>query len=70
MTLQMDIQVEVPMNRVAWLEFAGLVFDTGIILEDELEGVRRTSLDKIHRYFYEALLTLLKNIDRSYIPFK
>jgi hypothetical protein len=38
------------MNRVAFLEFVGLVvvFDTsGMILEDELEDGRWTSLDKI-----------------------
>jgi hypothetical protein len=43
----MDERVEVPMNMIAFLEFAGLVFDTGTILEDELEDGCRTSLDKI-----------------------
>jgi hypothetical protein len=33
----MDERVEVPMNNISVLEFAGLVFDTGTILEDELE---------------------------------
>ena len=44
----MDGHVEVPINDIAFLEFAGLVLDTGIILEDELEDGSRTSLDKIH----------------------
>ena len=41
------------MNKAAFkfLEFMGLVFDTSMILEDELEDGRRTSLDKIDRYF-------------------
>jgi hypothetical protein len=65
-----DRRVEVPMNKVAFLEFVGLVFDTGIILEDELEDGRRTSLDKIDRYFYETISSLLRNNDRPYIPFK
>jgi hypothetical protein len=35
------------MNDVVFLEFVGLMLDTGFILEDELEDSRRTSLDKI-----------------------
>jgi hypothetical protein len=50
-----DRRVEVPMNKVAFLEFAGLVFDTCFILEDKLEDGRRTSLDKVDKYFYEAM---------------
>jgi hypothetical protein len=42
-----DGRVEVPMNKVAFSEFAGLVFDTGIVFENELEDRCRTSLDKI-----------------------
>ena len=38
--------VEVPINQVALLEFAGLVFNTSFILEDELKFGRRTSFDK------------------------
>jgi hypothetical protein len=41
------------MNQVAFFEFVGLVFDTVSILEDELQGGRWTSLDKIDVYFYE-----------------
>ena len=58
------------MNKVALLEFVGLVFDTGIILEDELDGRRRTPLDKIDRYFYENISNLLRNNIRPDIPFK
>ena len=57
--------VEVRMNNVAMLEFVGLVFDTGIILEDELEDGRRTSLDK--KYFYESISSLFGNHGRPYI---
>jgi hypothetical protein len=35
------------MNKVAFLEFAGFVFETSIILEDKLEDGPRTSLNKI-----------------------
>ena len=45
------------MNKVALLEFMGLVFDTGMILEDELEDGRRTLLDKIDRDSYENMPT-------------
>jgi hypothetical protein len=31
------------MNKVAFLEVVGNMFDSGIILEDELEDGRRTS---------------------------
>ena len=56
----MDRRVDVPMNNVAFLEFVGLVFDSSIILEDELEDVRRTSLGKINKYFYETKSRLLR----------
>ena len=52
------------MNEVALLEFMGLVFDTGIILEDKLEDGRRALLDKIDRYFYETISNVLGNNDR------
>ena len=58
------------MNKVALLEFAGLVFGTSIILDDKLEDGRRTSLDKIDRYFYKTISSLLRSNDRYYIPFK
>ena len=54
------------LNRVAFkfLEFMGLVLDTGMILEDELEDVRRKSkrksLNKIDRYFYETISSVLR----------
>ena len=58
------------MNKVALLEFVGFMFDSGIILEDELEVGCRTSLDKIDKYFYETISSLLRNDCRPYIPFK
>ena len=52
------------MNKVALLEFMGLVFDIGMILEDELEDGRRRSLDKNDEYFYETISSVLENNDR------
>ena len=50
----MDERINVPMNRFACLEFAGLVFDTCFILEDKLanseDGCRMTQ-DKMDKYF-------------------
>ena len=66
----MDRHVDVPVNKVAFLELVGLVFDTGIILEDEYEGGPRTSLDKIDIYFCGNMLSLLKSNDEPYVPFK
>ena len=43
------------MNNVAFLESVGLVFDTIIILEDELEGGHWTFLDKIDTYIYAII---------------
>ena len=43
------------MNEVIFLEFAGLVFDIGFILKDQLEDRRWTSLDKIYKHFYETM---------------
>ena len=54
-----DRHVKVPKDKVALFEFVGLVFDTGIILEDKLEVRLRTSLHKINRYFYETMSCLL-----------
>ena len=66
-TPKIERHVEVQMNKVAMLEFVGLVFDTGIILEDELEDGRRASLDKIDKYFYETISSLFGNNSRLYI---
>ena len=67
----MDIRVEFPMKGVVLLEFVGLVFDTGMMIdEDELEDGDRASLDKIDRNFYVTISNLLRNNDRPYIPFK
>ena len=54
-TLQVDRHVKVPKDEIAFLEFVGFVFDTGIILEDELKIGLRASLHKIDRYFYETI---------------
>ena len=73
MTPQVDCDrhVEVPMNKVALLEYVGLVSDTGSILEDKLEGGRRTSLDKIDDYFYEIITSPLRNNGGPQVlPFK
>ena len=59
-TQQVDRQVNVPKDKIAFLEFIGLVFGTGNVLEDKLEvGLRRSPLGsphKIDRYFYEISL--------------
>ena len=47
-------RVEIPMNGVAFLEFARLQFDTCFVLEDELKVGPRTSLDKIDSYIYKT----------------
>ena len=67
----MDRRVEAPTNNVAFLEFVRLVFDTGIVLQDELKDGRRTSLDKIYSYFYETISCLLRDHGKLHIlPFK
>ena len=43
----MDRHVETPVNRNTFLESAGLVFDTGAVLENELEAGRWASFDEI-----------------------
>ncbi len=58
------------MNKGAILEFVGLVFDTGVVLENELEVGRRTSLDKIDKYLYATISSLLRNNGRPHVPFK
>ena len=55
----MDRHVKVPDDKVALLEFVGLVFDTGTILEDELEVGLWTSLHKMDRYFYETIVYIV-----------
>ena len=70
MTAQVDRRVNVPMNKVTFLEFIGLLFDTSMILEDELEVGPRASLDKIYKYFFKTLSSLFRNNDRPCIPFK
>ena len=68
-TPQVDRHVKVPKDKVAFLEFVGLVFDASIIFEDKLEAGLWTSLHKIDRYLYEIIWCLLW--DRiGYIPFK
>ena len=52
----MDRHVKVPDDKVAFLEFVGLVFDTDTILEDKLEVGLWTSLHKMDRYFYENIV--------------
>ena len=47
-------RVEIPMNEVAFLEFARLQFDACFVLEDELKVGPRTSLDKIDSYIYKT----------------
>ena len=54
----MDIHVKFPDDKVAILDFIGLVFDTSIILEDKLEVGLRPSLHKIDRYFYENIVSI------------
>ena len=54
----MDRHVRVPKDKVALLEFVGLVFETSIILEDKLEVGLRMSL-KMDRYFYETISCLI-----------
>jgi hypothetical protein len=48
------------------------VFDTGAVLENELEVERRAFLDKIDRDIYDTTLSLPSLIDncRAYVPFK
>ena len=48
------------MNKVAILEFVGLVFDTSFIFKDELEDRRRMSLITINKYFYEPISSLFQ----------
>jgi hypothetical protein len=66
-TPQVDRHVKVPKDKVAFLEFVGLEFDTGIvpgsgILQDKLEIRLGMSLDKIDRYFYKTILSVFRNM--------
>jgi hypothetical protein len=58
------------MKEIVFLENIGPLFDTSTILEDEPEGGRRTSLNKMDRYFYATILSVLRDNCKSYIPFK
>ena len=50
------------MNKVIFLEFAGLVLDTSFVFEDELEDGCRTCLYKFNKYFYKTILVYLEII--------
>ena len=70
-TPEVDRHVKVPKDKVAFLECVGLVLDTGIIHEDKIKVVLRTSLHKIDRYFYETIIYIVFMRSRiGYIPFK
>jgi hypothetical protein len=56
-----DRHVEIPINRVIFFEFAGLLFDTSAVLENELEVGGRAFLEKIDRDIYVAIVSLLNN---------
>ena len=56
---RVDIHVKVPKDKVAFLEFIGLAFDTRIILEGKLEVGLRAFLHEIDRYFYKTISCLL-----------
>lgn len=59
------------MNKIAFLEFLGLEYDAGIVLQEpELENSPWTSLDKFDKDLYESICCLLRNEGRTYIPFK
>ena len=57
---QVDRHVKVPKDKVTFLECVGLVLDTGIIHEDKLNVVLRTSLHKMDRYFYKTIVSVMK----------
>ena len=61
-TPQANRHVKVPEDKVAFLEYVGRVFDTGIILEDKLEIRLRGSLHKVDRYFYVKLYSVCYEI--------
>lgn len=58
------------MNKVIFLEFIRLVFDTIINLEDELKVGCRPSLVKSHGYSYATISGLVRNNGRPYVPSK
>lgn len=68
--IEVDEQVNVPANRNVFLEFDGLVCDTSVILENELEVEPRTSLDKFDKYFCRTISSPLRDYDKPYLPFK
>ena len=59
------------MKAIVFPENFGPLLDTSTLFEDELEGRRWTSLDKMDRYFYATVLRLfIRDNGKSYIPFK
>ena len=48
---KLDGRVERPTKKIAFLKLVGPVFDTGFILEYDLEDGRRAYLDKFDKYF-------------------
>jgi hypothetical protein len=63
--LQVDRHVKVPKDKVAFLESVGLIFDANIIpgiLEDKLNIGLWTCLNKIDRYFYKTILSIVRNM--------
>ena len=59
-----DEHVKVPMNKAAFFELVGPVHTAGVVLQNELEDGRRTCLDKIDKYFYEAISSLVRQDGR------
>ena len=66
----MDRHIETPVNRNTFFEFAGLVFDTGIVFENELEVGRRASFDEIDRDIYGTVVSLIIDSVETNIPFR
>lgn len=56
---RLDGRVERPTKKIAFLKFVGPVFDTGFILEYDLEDGRRAYLDKFDKYFSKSICSLL-----------
>jgi hypothetical protein len=52
------------MNKVVLHDLVGLVFDTSMVLEYKFEDGLWTPLDKIDKYFCEAISSLLRNNDK------
>jgi hypothetical protein len=54
-----DRHVEIPINRDTFFEFVRLVFDTGAVVENELEVRHRAFLDKFDRDICANIFSLL-----------